>query len=321
MKKITLLLGVLFLFAGISTAQDCPDGNAGNTSVRFTGLGKLYMEWGTNAQASQVYSNLTIGANPLAGIVLNGTANGTGAAINNFQILDEDLTNPSGNQFRIRSDDTPLFANGGTFTGTITYTFQNGTTLVCSFADGVLPITLSEFSAKPASKSVMINWRTTAELNNDYMAVERSADGRTFQEIGRQLGAGYSVSLQEYKLEDTNPARGTNYYRLRQVDFDGTESYSHIVQTSFDGKSHNGQLDIYPTAITGSDELTVDLSAFSAGDIQLEIYNMNGQLVQEYQSYGSEKIVLPVTDFEKGFYVLKVADGYHTAIGRFMKVH
>ena len=58
-----------------------------------------------------------------------------------------------------------------------------------------LPITLTSFTAKPKGDQVMVEWETATELNNDYMAVERSADGRRFDEIGRVQGAGNSNTL------------------------------------------------------------------------------------------------------------------------------
>lgn len=91
----------------------------------------------------------------------------------------------------------------------------------------VLPVRLLEFIAWEASNTVMLRWKTTAEINNDYFDVERSANGTYWQAIGKVKGKN-SPGIYQYDFADANPLAGANYYRLQQRDFDGKYSYSAV---------------------------------------------------------------------------------------------
>jgi hypothetical protein len=92
-----------------------------------------------------------------------------------------------------------------------------------------LPVTLVAFTATAQGADALLRWTTASELHNDRFEVEASADGRTFRRIGTVAGAGSSQTTHNYQLVDPAIARyATNlvYYRLRQVDTDGTAAYS-----------------------------------------------------------------------------------------------
>lgn len=98
------------------------------------------------------------------------------------------------------------------------------------YPDAPLPVELVSFTATPMSSSIMLDWQTLSELNNDRFEVERSTDGINFQYIGEVPGAGTTNVPQFYQLEDTDVLAGVMYYyRLRIVDFSGTDEYSKIV--------------------------------------------------------------------------------------------
>lgn len=128
--------------------------------------------------------------------------------------------------------------NGGT-TGTPT----NGTiitsaavtsfspfTLASTDAQNPLPVELEWFRASVTPEtSVLLEWRTTSELNNEAFEVERSKDGFDFARIARIDGAGTTTQSSDYSLLDEQPLAGLSYYRLKQIDFDGTVMYSGLV--------------------------------------------------------------------------------------------
>ena len=89
----------------------------------------------------------------------------------------------------------------------------------------VFPITLISFEGWYQVSSVLLTWRTALELENDYMSVERSADGWTYESIGRVSGQGTTYEEHSYTFVDEQPLPGANYYRLCQVDFDGSKTY------------------------------------------------------------------------------------------------
>ena len=107
-----------------------------------------------------------------------------------------------------------------------------------------LPVTLLSFTAAPAGDDVRLAWRTATETGNDYFAVEHSADGRDFRELGRVAGAGDSATPRSYEYTHADVPTGTHYYRLRQVDFDGSYEYSDVVSVLLDGSG--GALRLFP---------------------------------------------------------------------------
>lgn len=91
-----------------------------------------------------------------------------------------------------------------------------------------LPIKLSKFNAIQQNESIHINWTTESEQNNDEFILEKSIDGIHFYPIANLSGAGTSTTTQNYSEFDLEPS-SLNYYRLIQVDFDGTKTYSKTI--------------------------------------------------------------------------------------------
>jgi len=92
-----------------------------------------------------------------------------------------------------------------------------------------LPVTLISFAVKAfASGTNLLSWETAQEKDNSHFAIESSANGREFKEIGSVKGTN-SASVSEYTFEDKAPVATNTYYRLKQVDLDGTTTYSPVV--------------------------------------------------------------------------------------------
>ena len=92
--------------------------------------------------------------------------------------------------------------------------------------DGPVPVELVSFNAAVTGRTVQLEWQTATESNNFGFYVERSSDGRSFQEIAFVLGNGTSTVPRRYAYVDSVPGPGTYFYRLRQVDLDGAFNYS-----------------------------------------------------------------------------------------------
>ena len=93
-----------------------------------------------------------------------------------------------------------------------------------------LPVTWVSFTAVNISNSVLLEWKTTAEVKNKKFEVERSADGLQFVKIGAVQASSQMLSTYTYNFTDAFLVRGTVHYRLKQVDVDGNFSYSKTVQ-------------------------------------------------------------------------------------------
>ncbi|AYA35752.1 hypothetical protein D3Y59_00985 [Hymenobacter oligotrophus] len=96
-------------------------------------------------------------------------------------------------------------------------------------ASAPLPVELASFNARYTNKQVQLQWVTASEKNSANFAVERSADGKTFEVVTTVRAAGNSSVRREYSAVDNNVRPGLNYYRLKQTDLDGTSTTSQVV--------------------------------------------------------------------------------------------
>ena len=90
----------------------------------------------------------------------------------------------------------------------------------------LLPVKLSSFLVQKTDNAVKISWSTEQEINSSYFVVERSADGRNWNNIATVNAAGNSSIRMDYSIYDNAPMKGINYYRLKLVDKDGKYDYS-----------------------------------------------------------------------------------------------
>ena len=127
----------------------------------------------------------------------------------------------------------------GDETGTITV---NNVTSFSPFTFGsssemfnTLPVELLNFIGYFIENRVELVWSTVSETNNDYFVLERSANGEDFYGLEQINGIGNSRELHTYSYSDLSPLAPNSYYRLKQVDYDGTFSYSNVVAVVIDG--------------------------------------------------------------------------------------
>ncbi len=185
-----------------------------------------------------------------------------------------------------------------------------------NFCLAALPIDLISFDAKLRNESVMIFWQTASELNNDYMVVEHSMNGDDFEEVGRVAGAGTSNDLNNYELEHKNPKTGFNYYRLRQVDFDGKMEYSKIVQVKLNFQ--DAPIRVYPTVV--ENELTIDFSNLDLEKINIQVLNMSGQVLKNIENESNINVLLQMSQLNSGMYLIRISgNGLTTQTHRFIK--
>ncbi len=167
-----------------------------------------------------------------------------------------------------------------------------------------LPVELISFDYESAGNGINLLWTTATELNNDLFEIERSLDGKKFNKIGIVEGYGNSTSRIEYEYLDTNPYLGGAYYRLKQIDFDGTYSYSKSINVI----NNSGSFAVFPNpALNGT--LNVALNTGAEGIITIKLIDARGSIVF-YNEYTEEpgkmaQMKIDVTDMKSGLYVLK----------------
>lgn len=185
-----------------------------------------------------------------------------------------------------------------------------------------LPITLLNFEAKKEEDLVEILWSTGAEFNNEYFAVERSKDGFDFYEIERIQGAGNYTGLLNYSAVDANPLSGQSYYRLKQVDFDGTFTYSKVVSIFLDTQIQAFQ--VYPSSVSKGQPLSLDFSQQSEGEVNYEVYDVLGRSIlthTTFQNEGRNTLSIPTAKLKTSHYFVRIitADGEVNTIGFIVK--
>jgi hypothetical protein len=181
---------------------------------------------------------------------------------------------------------------------------------------GVLPVTLIAFEVTTDQKTAGLRFSTAIEQNNDHFEIERSTDGSLFKKIGEVKGAGNSFTVQHYTYEDLNPQQGTNYYRLRQVDFDGQFTFSPVRSVVL-GRTRNVLLFPTPTAET----MRIQLEKPFASDAQWQIFDVMGRVVSEGIFPAEQTLfTVSVVTLTEGTYVLRLAAGNEIETKQFRKL-
>ena len=176
----------------------------------------------------------------------------------------------------------------------------------------VVPVTLVSFTASKVNRTASLKWKTTAEQNSNYFAVERKGTGSNWEEIGRVTAAGNSQITLNYNLTDYQPLQGINYYRLRITDLDGNSRLSEIRRLDF--PEEGNYLGIFPNP--ARDIATLAFAKIPQGNITVKIINSLGQVVQTYTFTGSRQTYsLDVTKLPAGIYHVGVnAEGVNDYI-------
>lgn len=159
-----------------------------------------------------------------------------------------------------------------------------------------LPVTLVNFNAKRSGETNWLRWSTTREVNNSGFEIERSFNARNFEKIGFVDGKGESKNLETYLFVDENPLL-VSYYRLKQIDFDGTSTYSRIVQVSAAEQAFK----LYPNP--AKDIFTIE----SKGTGQsIDIYDLKGTKLFEKPVLNSQTV--STENWPAGTYIIKHGD-------------
>jgi hypothetical protein len=150
-------------------------------------------------------------------------------------------------------------ASGNSENSTVSGTIPAGSTITAigiGSVSFVLPVHFASFSVTARDCSPVVRWSTATEDNNDYFEVQRSDNGSGFVAIATLQGAANSSVFRQYEYIDLNPLPGNNFYKIRQVDKDGNNSYTQINSILIDCGGKTG-VKVYPTV--SSTTVTVQL--------------------------------------------------------------
>ena len=168
--------------------------------------------------------------------------------------------------------------------------------------DNALPIELLSFQAQATENGdVRLTWTTASEYENDYFIVMHSLKGREFEEIGRIDAAGTSRILLKYSYTHRRPVAGLNYYRLAQVDFDGTQKLSDVVVANV---ALGEEPSIYPNPAT--DTWQVDLGGLHGFGTTIEVLDLRGAPFLKLETNDERDVTLARKGIANGVYIVRI---------------
>jgi len=182
-----------------------------------------------------------------------------------------------------------------------------------------LPIKLTSFTAELLSGTpeVQLDWSTSYEQNNHYFLVQRSADGQTFNVIDT-VAATNNETGSVYGYTDAHPQAGSNYYRLDQVDLDGTATYSGIKEVTV-AETTSG-LQLSPNPADGV--VYLSLGGNVSGSLQVRLLDVQGRTLRNWvfeKPEGAWNQSLDVSGLSAGSYFIQVLGTNYQEIKTFIK--
>jgi len=163
------------------------------------------------------------------------------------------------------------------------------------YVSSPLPIELVRFDAKPATNGVAIEWATASEHNNAGFEVQRSADLVVWESVSEVDGVGDGQLMNTYGTRDPSPLEGVSYYRLKQIDHDGTEAISEVRSVTY--TPDRNTLLVWPNP--ASDQLTIRLDE---SDPSAQIFNALGQSMAIAQERIGSTVDLNIASLPAGSY-------------------
>jgi hypothetical protein len=280
------------------SANGATASNSGNDGAGGGGAGgTIVLNVGSFSIASGCHVNVTanggnggsIGSADTHGA---GGAGGEGVIIFSSALPTTNITVQTNNGTSgCNNSSAPCNSPAGSATG------SDGAGILSDFSV-ILPIELLRFEAVAQQDRVDLEWSTASETDNAWFFVERSIDLHDWQTVVQLPGAGNSSSVLEYSAEDRAPLSGTSYYRLRQVDTDGSSSSSDVVPVQFDGG--HVQLSLFPNPATDH------VAAWAVGVKQgrLELFNSLGRSVTASLALADQHADIDLSALPSGSYVV-----------------
>ena len=207
----------------------------------------------------------------------------------------------SGANDQLRIDNTTIFK--GNDPDVVGYAYADDSTN--GFISSTLPVVYETFYVTQQGTNNQLSWSTSKELNNITYAVEKSTDSRSWKQIATVAGAGTSSLINKYGYSDKSSNDAVVYYRIRQVDMNGTGVYSAIRSL------RNNEIGSVTNIFTSSNKtVIIDFNSGVKDNVSIQLINMGGQvIVRKEFSQASYRLVLNTTGAGSGVYVVRVSDG------------
>lgn len=203
------------------------------------------------------------------------------------------------------------------------------------------PVELTSFTGVQNQNGITLKWSTASEENNRGFEIQRAAPVQTMHASSSQhtspvqtmhasslpgewtilsfiSGNGTTADASSYIYTDLTPAAGKNLYRLRQIDFDGTETFSPVIEVEFGLPAEFYVSDNYPNPFNPSTQFTVSLP--SESKVLLSLYSLSGELVSSTdfgtRPAGLSQLNLEAAGLVSGAYFYTIQAGEYTKTGK-----
>jgi len=214
-------------------------------------------------------------------------------------------------------DQTTVNSSNSTVQATQVLNFSGLTDLASSEfpSQSTLPVSFGDVAVKKAGANAEVSWTTLSEFNNSHFIVERSTDAVSFKTVGTVAGKGNSSFTQNYSFTDVAVSGTVIYYRIKQVDVDGTSSYSKTVALR-SGSARINNYTVYPNPFVSN--IKVQIDAKEKEDVMIRINNLTGQtlITKRVTVQAGNNIVVfdNLQQLQNGLYMIEVIakDGKHT---------
>jgi hypothetical protein len=183
-----------------------------------------------------------------------------------------------------------------------------------------IPVELVSFSASIVQGDVILKWETATEINNRGFEIERGVNNSEFATIGFISGAGTTTEKQTYTFTDKQVVVGSHTYRLKQIDFDGSYSYSNNIEVDVTSPLTFSLSQNYPNPFNPTTRISYSIPSDSK--VIISIYSITGELVAElvndFVSAGSYSVDFDGSNLASGMYIYKMSAGNFTQTNKMM---
>nr|MBP9122528.1 T9SS type A sorting domain-containing protein [Ignavibacteriaceae bacterium] len=191
-----------------------------------------------------------------------------------------------------------------------------------------LPVELVSFSGALRNNAIQLNWQTATEVDNHGFEIEKKSTKSDWLKIGFVEGHGTSNSPKYYSFTDKSVLSGEKYqYRLKQIDGDGTFTYSNIIEIEASAITGFTLEQNYPNpfsagSLSGNTETVIRFALPVAGDVRLDVYNSAGEriktLVEGFREAGVYSVRYSAEGLASGIYFYNLEAGGSRLTGKML---
>ena len=180
-------------------------------------------------------------------------------------------------------------------------------------SDFFVPVELTSFNVETKNDKIVLHWETATELNNYGFEIERSYDNQKFEKIGFVSGFGTTTKSKGYTYSVSDFKTGNQYYRLKQLDYDGTFKYYNAVEIDGPAPTKFNLSQNYPNPFNPS--TLISWQSPVDGQQSLKVYDILGNivatLVDEFKNAGEQEYVFDTSkyDLPSGVYFYELNAG------------